>query len=366
MPASRRVVAGCSILCLAVFAAAATIEPPPVPGAVDPAGFAAPDTSPLVHEGVINAPIAEVWKGISTAEGYKMWGVAQCDFDLRIGGKIRTHYDAKGTLGDEGTIEQEVLAYEPEHMLAFRVSKPPANFPFKEAWKSTWSVITLTDMGDGHTHMRLSGLGYTADAESQAMRKFFLSGNAWSIKKAQSHFDAAAKPPTGPAHAEHALADIVLETVLPCPRDAAWQLISTSEGWRRAMGLKSTIEVRPGGPFELYFRDGAAEGERGSEGCTVLSYLPEEMLSFTWNAPPEHAHARSLHTWVVIRLDDAGPMQTRLRLSHLGFEGHAKAHSGHEEEWKTVRKHFVEAWPRVLEAFRRTAALDRPSTERQP
>lgn len=363
MLASRRVVAGCSVMCLALFAAAATMEPPPVPGAVDPAAFGAPDTSPLVHEGVINAPVADVWKGISTAEGYKMWGVAQCEFDLRIGGKIRTHYDPRGTLGDEGTIEQEVLAFEPERMLAFRVSKPPAGFPFKEAWKGTWSVITLTDLGDNRTHIRLAGLGYTADPESQAMRKFFLSGNEWSIKRAQAHFDSSARPPSGPAHSQDPLADIGIETVLPCPRDEAWRLISTIDGWHRALGVNGNIELRPGGPFELHFRADGPEGERGSEGCAVLSYLPGELLSFTWNAPPMFAHARTRHTWVVIRLDDAGPTRTRLRLSHLGFAGHAAIESDHAEQWREVRAYFAEAWPRVLEALRRTAALDRTPSE---
>lgn len=337
-----------------------TAGQPGAPPAVDPAAFSAPNVSPLVHEGVINAPPAAVWKGISTAEGYKMWGVAQCEFDLRVGGRIRTHYEADGQLGDDGTIEQEVLAFEPERMLAFRISKPPANFPFKDAWKNTWSVITLTDLGDNRTHMRLAGMGYTADPESQAMRKFFLTGNEWSLKKAQAFFDSTASGPTRAAHADDPLGEIRVETVLPCPSDEAWHLFTTGEGWRRAMGVSSKIEVRPGGPFELYFRSNAAEGQRGSEGCTVLSYVPQEMLSFSWNAPPEHAQARAKYTWVVIRLTAAGPARTRVQIDHLGFSEHAAAAANHAEEWKAVRAHFVDAWPRVLEAMRRTAALDHP------
>lgn len=345
---------------LASAAAAQSDSSPaqPVPPAADPAAFAAPDTSPLIHEGIINAPPAEVWKGISTAEGYKMWGIAQCEFDLRIGGKIRTHYKPDGVLGDDGTIEQEILAYEPERMIAFRVSKPPAGFPFKEAWKGAWSVISLTDLGDGRTHMRLAGMGYTADPESQAMRKFFLTGNEYSIKMAQSHFDKNAKAPTGAAHDSDPVGRIEIQTVIPGPRSEAWHLLSTSAGWKRAMGVNSTIELRPGGPFELYFRDSAPEGQRGSEGCSVLSFIPGEMLSFTWNAPPDYAHARAHHTWVVIRLDDAGASRTRIRLSHLGFAEHAAANPDHAQEWKDIREYFAEAWPRVLEAMRRTAALD--------
>ncbi len=358
LPAIIVGVLACVGLCVSGVAAQ------PTPPAPDPAAFSAPDTSPLVHEGVINAPISEVWKGISTAEGYRMWGVAKCEFDLRIGGKIRTHYRPDGVIGDEGTIEQEVLAFEPGRMLAFRISKPPAGFPFKESWKGTWSVITLTDIGEQRTHMRLAGMGYTADAESQAMRKFFLAGNDYSLKKAQSFFDSASPSPTLPAHAQDPLGDISVQTVVPGPRSEVWHLFSTGEGWKRALGVKNRIELRPGGPFELYFRSDAPEGERGSEGCTVLSYVPEEMLSFTWNAPPDHPNARARHTWVVIRLDDAGPSNTTVRINHLGFAQHAGAAPEHAEEWKEVREHFAEAWPRVLEAMRRTAALDRPTQSR--
>lgn len=366
MPPFTRLATLAAALSLASLAAAqsdnSTRSQPASPPAADPAAFAAPDTSPLVHEGVVNAPVADVWKGISTAEGYKMWGVAKCEFDLRVSGKIRTHYKTDGVLGDEGTIEQEILAYEPEHMLAFRIAKPPAGFPFKEAWKGTWSVITLSDLGDGRTHMRLAGMGYTAEPESQAMRKFFLTGNEYSLKMAQAHFDKAAPVPVGSAHAQDPLGSIELETLINGPRSEVWHLLSTSEGWKRALGVDNKIELRPGGPFELYFRKDGPEGARGSEGCTVLSYLPEEMLSFTWNAPPDNPNARAKHTWVVIRLDDAGSTRTRVRLSHLGFAEHAKASPEHEAEWKAVRDHFAEAWPRVLEAMRRTAALDHPDT----
>jgi len=340
----------------------AATPPLGTPAAADPEAFAAPDTSPLVHEGIINAPIAEVWKGISTADGYKMWGVAQCEYDLRVGGQIRTHYRPDGKLGDAGTIEQEILAFEPGRMLAFRIAKPPAGFPYKEAWKGTWSVITLTDLGDGRTHMRLAGMGYTADPESQQMRKFFLSGNEYSLKMAQSHFDKHAPAPSGPAHASDPLGPIELQAIIPGPRSEVWHLFTTSEGWKRSMGVNTKIEVRPGGPFELYFRDDGAEGHRGSEGCTVLSFIPEEMLSFTWNAPPNYPAARAKHTWVVIRLDDAGPSQTRVPLPHLGFSGNAKSAPDHAQEWKEVRAYFSDAWPKVLEAMRRTGGLDHPAT----
>lgn len=313
---------------------------------------AAPDVSPLVTEGIITAPIDQVWRVFSTPEGFKAFGPAQCDMDFRVGGLIRTHYDPKGTLGDEGTIVNQIIAYEPPRMLAFRIHTPPKGFPFMSAYKDTWSVATLTDMGDGTTHLRLAGLGYTAGEESQKMRAFFESGNAWSLKKLQSHFDASASKPAGPAHADNPLAPIVHEGVISAPRSEVWRWISSSEGWKSFIGVASRIGSTPGEPFEIYFDIDAPEGQRGSEGCTVLSLDPERMFSFTWNAPPKFAHARQQRTWVVVTLVDLDPARTRVTLRHLGFAEQAAKHPDHAQEWRDVRAYFQNAWGMVMGALK--------------
>jgi uncharacterized protein YndB with AHSA1/START domain len=139
-------------------------------------------------EGVINAPIAEVWKVFSTSEGYKALGPALAEVDLRIGGTIRSRYKADGKLGDEETIENEILAYEPPRMMAIRIKKPPASFPFKAAWKGPWTVITLTEAGEGRTHFRGVMLGFGKDEESVAMKVFFERGNQQTIEALRKHF----------------------------------------------------------------------------------------------------------------------------------------------------------------------------------
>src|SRR5262245_9310296 len=108
--------------------------------AAEPEAKPTPDTSPLVHEGVINAPPAEVWRVWSTPEGFKALGVAKADMDFRVGGLIRSHYRAEGVLGDEGTIQNRIIAYEPMRMLAICIDKTPKGIPFKEAWKPTWTA----------------------------------------------------------------------------------------------------------------------------------------------------------------------------------------------------------------------------------
>ena len=146
----------------------------------------------FVNEGLISAPPEAVWSVFTSGEGYKALGVAKADVDLRLGGLIRSHYKATGVLGDEATIVNRILAYEPPRMIAIRIEQPPKGFPFPEAWKKTWTVITLTSVGDSRTHLRIASMGYGADEESAAMRKFFEAGNAATLQALQTHFESRA------------------------------------------------------------------------------------------------------------------------------------------------------------------------------
>lgn len=75
-------------------------------------------------------------------------------------------------------------------MVAIRIERPPRSFPFKEAWKKSWTVITLTDTGNNRTHIRVASMGYGTDEESMTMRRFFEAGNASTLKALQNHFDS--------------------------------------------------------------------------------------------------------------------------------------------------------------------------------
>jgi uncharacterized protein YndB with AHSA1/START domain len=150
-----------------------------------------PDLSPQVTEGIVHAPPAELWKVWTTADGYTRLGPAVVDIDFRIGGLIRAAYDPSVKLGDPKTIQNIILAYEPERMMAFRIQRPPAGFPFPTAWKKTWTVATMTDLGDGRTKLRLTMLGYDASDESQKLRAFFERGNAYSLERLQRSFEPA-------------------------------------------------------------------------------------------------------------------------------------------------------------------------------
>jgi len=159
-----------------------------VPSPATPAARSALAAPSHVEEGIVDAPIDEVWKVWSTPEGWRISGVAKADLDFRPGGLIRTHYREDGVLGDDGTIENRILAYEPPRMLAIQIARPPATFPFKNAWKEPWTVITLTELADGRTRVRVASVGFGADEESQTMLGFFEKGNRWTLDKIRQHF----------------------------------------------------------------------------------------------------------------------------------------------------------------------------------
>lgn len=306
------------------------------------------DDPVLVHEAVLDAPPQEVWKVFSTAEGWKALGVAQAEVDFRVGGKILTHYDPRGRLGDEKTIENTILAFEPERMLAFKATRAPAGFPFpRDALDRMWSVLALTDLGDGRTRISLRGHGYGSDEASRKMRAFFAKGNAWTLARLGERFPRR--------EADARLAPIEVSVRVPASPADVFRSWTTAEGIRAFLGVEARVRLEPGGPFELEFDPSAAAGRRGSEGCTVLSWLDGRMLSFTWNAPPEFAHCRERRTVVVVEVEAEGLRGTRVRLTHHGFAEGALKEPDHAEEWRQVRDYFVKAWPGVLDALRKHA-----------
>lgn len=82
------------------------------------------------------------------------------------------------------------------------------------------------------------------------------------------------------------------------------------------------------------------KGKRGSEGCVVLSFIPERMLSFTWSAPPEFPSVRKERTWVILEFENLRDNIVLVKLTHLGWkEG---------KEWDEVYAYFDKAWDIVL------------------
>ena len=133
------------------------------------------------------------------------------------------------------------------------------------------------------------------------------------------------------------------EVMVKRPRSEVWKQWTTEEGLRFAV-KESKVELRPGGMYEWYFLLENPPGSRGGEGCRILSFLPEKMLTFTWNAPPHLPRPRTQYTWVVVSFEDA-PGGTRVQLDHLGWPASGLSS---EPQWEETFKYFERAWGEVM------------------
>ncbi len=128
---------------------------------------------------------------------------------------------------------------------------------------------------------------------------------------------------------------------IPAPPTEVWKAWTTVEGVTSFFAPAANIKLRPTGMYEIFFRPDAPEGERGADGCRVLSFLPKRMLSFTWNAPPSipTLRAKGPMTWVVIEI---GKFEghSKVRLTHLGWR--------QGEDWEAMYAYFDHAWDLVL------------------
>ena len=135
---------------------------------------------------------------------------------------------------------------------------------------------------------------------------------------------------------------ITKDLVLKASLREVWEAWTSAKGAKTFFAPEAKIELRVGGPYEVYFSPDGPQGLRGSEGCVVLSYLPMEMISFSWNAPPSIPNLRNKgeKTWVVLYLEELDGGRVKVSLSHVI--------SQHGEEWSKYYDYFVPAWDTIM------------------
>ncbi len=134
--------------------------------------------------------------------------------------------------------------------------------------------------------------------------------------------------------------------VVDAPRGAVWDAWTQEDILTSWFAPYANIELRVGGKYEILFAPPDAPlNTRGGEGCRVLSFLPQEMLSFSWNAPPSLKEARKYRSRIVLQFEDAPDGGTQVTLTHLGF--------GPEPMWDEVYNDFDKAWSSVLNSLQK-------------
>ena len=129
-----------------------------------------------------------------------------------------------------------------------------------------------------------------------------------------------------------------VEADIHAPVQEVWRAFTTSQGAEEFFAQKANIGLRIGGPYEIQFDPN--DERSGTKGLKILSYAPEEMISFQWNAPPEFPEVRNGGTWVVVEMRPIDAYMTHVSITHLGWkEG---------PEWDRAYAHFQRGWSELM------------------
>ena len=129
-----------------------------------------------------------------------------------------------------------------------------------------------------------------------------------------------------------------VEGTVNAPVEQVWRVFTTSEGAEEFFAQKANIGLAIGGPYEIQFDP--KDERSGTKGLKILSYAPEEMISFQWNAPPELPEVRNGGTWVVVEMKAVDAKRTHVTITHLGWK------TG--PQWDQAYVHFQSGWGELM------------------
>jgi uncharacterized protein YndB with AHSA1/START domain len=123
---------------------------------------------------------------------------------------------------------------------------------------------------------------------------------------------------------------------IDAPLDSVWFRISTKAGMEKFFAPNCIFKPEVLSLFEIHFNPAGPVGQKGAEDNRVLAIQDKQMISFTWDAPPQFAALRKHRTSVAIRLYKTGDRQTLVTLSQTGW--------GLGKEWDSLFTYFEQAW----------------------
>lgn len=124
------------------------------------------------------------------------------------------------------------------------------------------------------------------------------------------------------------------------PVSEVWRVFTTSRGAEEFFAQKANIGLSIGGPYEIQFDPNDARS--GTNGLKILSYAPDEKISFQWNARPEMPEVRNGGTRVVVEMHPIDPYSTHVTITHLGWKNGS--------EWDQAYVHFQHGGNEFVEA----------------
>lgn len=171
-------------LLLAGAAMAAFTTPVPVLPAL------AGELADLEFRVIVDAPRSEVWNAWSNAEGLETFFGRQAIIEPRAEGEFAIHFAPDNPPGQRGAENLSIMAFEPEHRIAFSWSAPPP-WPAIRAQR-TFVEVTLTPSDEGQTLVVLRQIGWGEGREWNEVRNYF--AEAWKVVLGRLQYRFASGP----------------------------------------------------------------------------------------------------------------------------------------------------------------------------
>ncbi len=265
---------------------------------------------------VVNATAADVWNAWTTTEGVKQFFPQEAKIELKPGGAYEMYFSMAQPAGQRGSEGCTILSFAPNEMLSFTWNAPPKFGELRQ--QHTRVIILFDERTDGQTEIELIHAGWGEGGQWDEVYAYF--DDAWGrvLTRLVEYFDKSDRKPLAATELPYRI--LRGEVIVPAPRDQVWEAFTTNAGLATWMAPGANVELRVGGPFEIYFRPAAPSGSRGMEGSKVLTFIDKEVLSYRGGAPAKYPNVHKNRPIAVYRFDDAGDGRTRVRATFVGWE----------------------------------------------
>jgi len=275
----------------------------------------------LVKEVTVSGSLAAVWHAWTTNEGAKAFFAKEPQIELRPGGTYNMHFFPENPVGSKGAEGCKVLTLLPGRMLAFDWTAPPSIPALRNSGAKAQVIIEFTQVGPTNVRIRLTHTGFGNGPDWEKYYDYF--DGAWD-KVLGRFITTLDDSDTRVVRADESWVDgetIVSTISYPSKQadfqitvsagvDLVWETLTTPAGIRTFYPTKATIELKPGGKFDLH----------GGKPNRVMAYIPNRMIAVTGSAPPQFPTVQQGGTWGVIYLDKLGDDKTRIRMSTAGWK----------------------------------------------
>lgn len=190
-------------LMLAAIASLVMLAPLPVSAQQQAASDPVSDSSYRLPSGErvmelstdVPAPLDEVWRAFTTAEGFASWAVKVARVDLRVGGEYETSYNPSAQLGAPGNIRNRIEALVPMRLVVIRnVQAPPVTAFDVPTFQALQTAVHFQSVGERVTRVTLQSPGFGDGEKFDGVYRHFLMGNRWTLAKLRERFAPAARP----------------------------------------------------------------------------------------------------------------------------------------------------------------------------